>query len=123
METMMKNIIATAAVIILLNACTSFHKTGIASEPLAGKTISENLGQTEGSDLTIRFLWYMIGMPDFDSAMKKAKENKKADAVINAEVKETRYSFILFSVDSINIKGEAVKFAQSESKDKAKGKK
>lgn len=119
----MKNILATAAVIILLNACTSFHKTGVASEPLAGKTISENLGQTEGSDLTFRFLWYMIGMPDFDSAMKRAKDNKKADAVINADVKETRYSFILFSVDSINVKGEAVKFAQSESKDKAKGKK
>ncbi|MBP7902492.1 MAG: hypothetical protein KA015_06715 [Spirochaetes bacterium] len=119
----MKYILATAAVIIILNACTSFHKTGVASEPLAGKTISENLGQTEGSDLTFRFLWYMIGMPDFDFAMKRAKDNKKADAVINAEVKETRYSFILFSIDSINVKGEAVKFAQSEQKDKTKGKK
>jgi hypothetical protein len=123
MEIKMKNILTTAAVIIVLNACTSFHKSGVASEPLAGKTISENLGQTEGSDLTFRFLWYMIGMPDFDSAMKRAKESKKADAVINAEVKETRYSFILFSVDSINVKGEAVKFAQSEQKDKTKGKK
>jgi hypothetical protein len=65
----------------------------------------------------------MIGMPDFDSAMKKAKENKKADAVINAEVKETRYSFILFSVDSINVKGEAVKFSQPGTNDKTKGKK
>lgn len=119
----MKNILAITAVIFILNGCTTFHKTGVSSEPVSGKTVSENLGQTEGSDSTFRFLWYMIGMPDYDSAMKRAKESKKADAVINAEVKETRYSFLLFSVDRINVKGEAVRFASSDTKDKPKGKK
>lgn len=119
----MKNIITITAVILLLNACTSFHKTGIASEPVSGKTISDNLGDTEGSDSTFRLLWFMIGSPDLDSAMKEAKESKNADAVINAEVKETRYSFILFSIDRIKIKGEAVRFSAPSSKDSMKGKK
>jgi hypothetical protein len=80
--------------------------------PLHDKSVSENLGKTEGKDSAYSILGlFMIGRPDIEAAMKEAIKAKNGDALINIRCYETSVYFILFSVNTVRVEGEAVKFA------------
>jgi hypothetical protein len=89
--------------------------------PLQDKSVSENLGKTAGKDSAYSILGlYMIGHPDIEAAMKEAIEAKKGDALINIRCYETSGYFFFFSVNTVRVEGEAIKFetAANAKKDK-----
>jgi hypothetical protein len=90
--------------------------------PLQDKSVSENLGKTEGKDSAYSILGlFMIGHPDIEAAMKKAIEAKQGDALINIRCYETSGYFLFFSINTVRIEGEAIKFGTAN--DAQKGKK
>jgi hypothetical protein len=94
--------------------------------PMQGKVIIENLGKAEGSDTAVSILGlYMIGRPDLDLAIKNALAVKGGDTLINVRCYETSGYFLLFSINTVKVEGEAVKFTieGADSKDKKRDKK
>ncbi len=94
--------------------------------PLSGKEVAENLGRTEGSDTAGSVLGlFMIGRPDLDLAIKDALKEKNGDTLINVRCYERWIYFVIGSVTTVKVEGEAIKFAsaETEAKDKKKDKK
>lgn len=116
-------IIIIAIMLLTASSCTTFHKSGLSSEPMEGKKITENHGKVKGSRSVFKLLFYMTGSPDADSVINKAVKSRNADGLINMEMKETVYPFILFSIATLNIEGEAVSFNNLNNESKMKGKK
>lgn len=100
------------AALITFTSCTTIP-IGVTSSttPLNNKTISSNLGRTEGTDSTWSLfgLW-MFGKPDIDAAIKEAVQKKEGDALINVSCYEHTTWYILFSINKVRIVGDAVKF-------------
>ncbi len=83
-----------------------------SNTPLYDKTVSQNLGKTSGEDSAYSLLGlYMIGRPDIEAAMKEAIDRKQGDALINVRCYEKSSYFLFFSVNTVIIEGEAVKYA------------
>ncbi len=86
-----------------------------SNTPVNGKTIEENMGTTRGSDSAVSILGlWMVGRPDTGAAIDEAIENKKADALINVQCYQKTSYFILFSLTTVVVEGEAVKFVSKE---------
>ncbi len=97
--------------VLFFNACTSPICITSSITPMQGKVITENLGKTNGTDSAFSFLGlYMIGRPDLDRAIDKALEQKGGDTLINVRCYETVSYFVLFSITTVKVEGEAVKF-------------
>jgi len=120
----MKKIIVTnlIAAVILLNACSTTPVCVTSSvTPMEGKVITENLGKTEGSDTAFSILGlFMIGRPELDLAIKEAVSKKGGDTLINVSCYETWGYFLLGSVNTVRVEGEAVKFTVQEIESKGK---
>ena len=117
---MNKLIIAVFAASLLLFAGCSTMPVGIAPSitPLNEKTISANLGQAVGKDSAYSvFGLFMIGRPDIQTAVNNALNSSGGDTLINVHCYETWYYFLLFSVNTVAVHGDAVKLS-----DKARGK-
>lgn len=83
-----------------------------SATPLAGKTISENLGKVKGSDSAWSVLGlYMIGRPDIDAAMRRALESKGGDALTNVRLYKSWSYFIVVDCTSVIVEADAVRFA------------
>ena len=99
-----------------LAACSTVPIASTSSAtPLAGKTISENLGKVRGTDSAWSiFMLYMIGRPDIDVAMKEALESKGGDALTNVRIYRQWSGFLLVDRTTIIVEADAVKFAQDK---------
>lgn len=96
-----------------LAACSTVPIASTSSAtPLAGKTISENLGKVKGSDSAWSvFGLYMIGRPDIDAAMKQALESKGGDALTNVRLYKRWSYFVVVDCTTVLVEADAVKFA------------
>ena len=95
-----------------------------SNTPLTGKKITENLGKTSGSSsATVILGIVMIDKPDIDEAIKEALKNKEGStALINVKCYETTKWFILFTINSVTVEGEAVILSEAKEKEKEKKK-
>jgi hypothetical protein len=123
----MKQIILSSAIILsfIFTVSCSTAPVCVTSSvtPLQGKTITENLGKTKGSDSAFSILaLYMIGRPDLDAALKEAIQAKGGDTLINVRCYETWSWFILFSITTVKVEGDAVKLGAAEPAVKGKKK-
>jgi len=65
----------------------------------------------------------MIDKPDIDEAIKEALKNKEGStALINVKCYETTKWFILFTINSVTVEGEAVILSEAKEKEKEKKK-
>ncbi|MCU0846368.1 MAG: hypothetical protein MUD12_00590 [Spirochaetes bacterium] len=109
----------------LLTSCITAPVCMTSSNtPIAGKKITENLGKTSGSSsATVILGLVMIDKPDIDEAIKEALKNKEGStALINVKCYETTKWFILFTINSVTVEGEAVILAEVKEKEKEKKK-
>lgn len=94
-----------------------------SSTPLNNRTILTNYGQVEGKYTAVSLfgLW-MIDTPNLDLAINDALTKKGGDALINIRCYSSTKYYILFSLYSIIVDGEAVKFSEvnTETKDNEK---
>ncbi len=97
---------------LILSSCTTYFQKAQSLVPLAGKH-TVNLGHVTGSDSawSILGLW-MIGRPDTHEAISKALKNKNGDTLINVSGRETTLWFLLFSVTTVTVEGDAVKIKE-----------
>ena len=104
------------AAVLMFNRCSTVPVCVTSSiTPMQGKSISENLGKTEGTDTAFSILGlYMIGRPDLDASIKNALSVRGGDTLINVNCYETWAWFLLFSTTTVKVEGEAVKFAAPE---------
>ena len=96
-----------------LAACSTVPIASTSSAtPIAGKTISENLGKVRGTDSAWSILMlYMIGRPDIDAAMKQALASKGGDALTNVRMYRQWTGFLLVDRTTVIVEGDAVRFA------------
>ena len=86
-----------------------------SATPLAGKTITENLGKVKGSDSAWSVLGlYMIGRPDIDAAMKQALESNGGDALTNVRLYKRWSYFVVVDCTTVIVEADAVKLAQDK---------
>ncbi len=104
---------AIAAAVLISGSCITTPICVTSSiTPMEGKVVSENLGKTEGSDTAFSvFSLFMIGRPDLELAIKDALASKNADTLINVGCYERYIWFGLFSMTTVRVEGDAVKFA------------
>ncbi len=103
--------------VISLNSCITTPVCLTPSNtPLVNREVEANLGPVSGSSgvwsfngFSILGLW-MFGRPDIESAVQNAIAEKEGDALINVRCYETFRYFILFSLSSVTVEGEAVRF-------------
>jgi len=117
---MNKLIIAIFTASLLLFAGCSTAPVGIAPSitPLNEKTINTNLGQAVGKDSAYSVLGlFMVGRPDIRTAVNNALNSSGGDTLINVQLYRTYRHFILFSVSTVVVQGDAVKLS-----DKSRGK-
>jgi hypothetical protein len=114
--------ITLLAGVLLFSACSTTPVCVTSSvTPMEGKVIAENLGKTEGSDTAFSILGlFMIGRPELDLAIKEAITKKGGDTLINVSCYETWGYFLLGSVNTVKVEGEAVKFSVEETAPKGK---
>ena len=92
-----------------------------SNTPVNDKNVQENLGATRGSDSAVSILGlWMLGRPDTGEAIEEALNNKKADALINIQCYQKRSYFILFSLTTVIVEGEAVIFNSAGEKNAGK---
>lgn len=91
-----------------------------SNTPMNGKTVEENLGAARGTDSAISILGlWMLGRPDTGAAVDEAINEKKADALVNIQCYQRTSFYILFSLTTVIVEGEAVKVTpQEEGNDK-----
>ena len=112
----MRNIIIIITLLLFLTSCAT---TPVWMSPttttLHDKKITENLGEATGKDTTWSLfgLW-MMGSLNIDNAVNEALLHKNGDALINAKCYRSYTWFILFSLESIKVSGEAVKLEPVE---------
>lgn len=101
---------------LLFTSCSSTPVPKLQSTvPIAEDTKYENLGRSSGSSSTWSFLGlWMHGRPDVDRAFAEAIGKKKGDAMIDVTCRERTLWFILFSVTTVSVQGEVVKFIPME---------
>lgn len=108
----------TAVVIVIsvfaVASCKSNFKKTDSLIPIDNRKY-ENLGNVKGNDsaISVMGLW-MIGKPDTRKAIKEALAEKNADTLINVTGSETSIWFILFSITTVKIEGEAIKFSEAK---------
>jgi len=121
-----KTIIAICAIAIsaALSGCSTTPISMAASNtPLQGIQVKENLGKTEGTNSAVSVLGlFMIGHPDLEIALKAAIKAKEGDALINIRCYESYKYFLIFSLTTVIVEGEAVKFADIAETPAPKGK-
>jgi hypothetical protein len=124
MKTKFAIIACTAFASFMLTNCSTTPISMAASNtPLQGVHVKDNLGKTTGDDSAVSVLGiFMIGHPDIDLAIKAALKDKKGDALINVRCYESYTYFLLFSISTVRVEGEAVQFAPAEETPAAKGK-
>ncbi|MCX7679170.1 MAG: hypothetical protein N2316_08110 [Spirochaetes bacterium] len=83
--------------------------------PIHGKMNLEKLGKTSGSShaWSIFGLW-MIGRPDMKIAIDEALRTKNAMALIDITCYETWRYFLLFSITTVYVEGEAVRIVEGK---------
>ncbi len=117
----MKKIIPIIFVMILITvliSCVTPMGMTSSSTPLYNKTITENLGQAEGSNWSWSLLGlWSIGRPDMDKAINNAIASKNGDALINVRWYEKHYYFVLFSITKVIVTGQVVKTSPVEIKE------
>ena len=111
---------------LLLESCSTTPICVTSSvTPIQNKLITENLGKTSGTDSALSVLGiYMIGRPDIDIALERAKLSKNADTLINVRCYETYGYYLLFSISTVRVEGDAVKLTEDlkDTKQDSKGK-
>ena len=111
----MKNIytalVITALSALLLSSCVTPMGMTASTTPVGGKKV-EVLGKGEGSDSTwsVLGLW-QVGRTDVDQAIREAVATHKGDALINVTWQERTYWCVLFSITTLEVKGDVVRFA------------
>ena len=92
-----------------------------STTPLKGRVIFENSGRSEGEarSLSVLGLW-MIGKPDIDLAIENAVRRKNGDALINVRWYEKTSYYLLFSITTVNVVGDVVKFEKEENENESK---
>lgn len=123
----MKHIGITSLLIVLIliiAGCTTSPVCVTSSvTPMSGKTITQNLGKCEGKDAAYSVLGlFMLGRPDLDLAIKDALSQKGGDTLVNVRCYETLNYFLLFSINTVTVEGEAVKFSADEVPARGRGK-
>jgi len=114
--------------VIMLSAVLLFSSCATTPVPLLKSTVPieekkafENLGPSSGSDTAWAFLGlWMRGKPDVDDAFKEAMAKKKGEAMINVTCRERTVWFVLFSLTTVSVRGEVIKFNQTEKKNAGK---
>ena len=107
--------IAIMFIIILTGCVTTPVCITSSNTPMVGKTVKENLGTTRGSDSAISILGlWMPGRPDTGAAIDEAIKEKNADAIINLQCYQKRSYYVLFSLTTVIVEGDAVKTASKE---------
>ncbi|MEJ5360793.1 MAG: hypothetical protein WHV26_01925 [Spirochaetota bacterium] len=102
----------------VITSCVTPMGMTSSSTPLYNKTITENLGQAEGSDWSWSLLGlWSIGKPDMDKAINNAIASKNGDALINVRWYEKHYYFVLFSITKVIVTGQVVKTVPVEIKE------
>ncbi|MDY6933372.1 MAG: hypothetical protein SVZ03_04020 [Spirochaetota bacterium] len=83
-----------------------------STTPLNNTAKIENLGKTEGSDSawSLFGLW-MFGKPNIDTAIKEAVQKRDGNALIYVRCYETISYYILFSITTVTVEGEAIKLS------------
>jgi hypothetical protein len=114
-----KFIVSIMMLFIIMICCNGCVTTPVcitsSNTPVNGKSVQENLGETRGSDSAISILGlWMVGRPDTGAAIDEAINGKKADALINIQCYQETAYYILFSLTTVVVEGEAVKFASKE---------
>ena len=111
-----------ATIVISISSCSTVPVCITSSTtPLNNKIIKENLGRSEGSHSvrSLLSLW-MIGKPDIDRAIDRAVKKKDGDALINVRCYETSEWYLFFSVNTVKVVGDVVKFETDEGEKDAK---
>lgn len=92
-----------------------------STTPLVNQTIVKNLGRTEGTDYTWSFLGlWMWDRPDMEAAIEEAVHSRKGNALINVTCYEKTVWFVLFSINSVVVEGDAVLLSPGPSRGKEK---
>ena len=105
--------IALLTAVALAAACLSCATVPLgvtaSTTPLGDKIISERLGQVEGRDSawSLFGLW-MFGKPDIDDAIADALARKGGAALVDVRLYERTAFYLLFSVSTVIVRGEAV---------------
>ena len=109
---------------LLLSACSTSPVCVTSSlTPLQGETVTENLGECNGSDTAFSILGiFMLGRPDINLAIQEALDSKKGDTMINVRCYETYGYFLFFSTSTVTVEGDAIKLAEPAVTDDKKGK-
>jgi len=125
MKDKIKLVIFIAFAAIVCSSCSTTPISYTSSvTPMEGKRIIENLGKTEGEDSAYSILGiYMLGRPDLDLALRSAIEKAGGDTLINVSCYETYSWFIFFSITTVRVEGEAVRFIPDSANEKSKGQK
>ncbi|MCU0846073.1 MAG: hypothetical protein MUC76_14245 [Spirochaetes bacterium] len=107
---------------LLFSSCVSTPVPMLKSTVPVGETTKyENLGLSSGSSSTWSFLGlWMRGRPDVDSAFDEAIRKKRGDAMVEVTCRERTLWFVLFSVTTVSVRGEVIKFIPTEKKDARK---
>lgn len=94
-----------------------------STTPIINKTITENLGRVSGQHRTWALLGaWMFKRPDMDVAIQNALSEKGGDALINVRCYQTVNWYLFFSITTVTVEGDAVKFEAAGAKDVKKGK-
>jgi hypothetical protein len=107
---------------LLFTSCASTPVPKLQSTvPIGENTKYENLGWSSGSSSTWSLfgLW-MWGRPDVDLAFDEAIQKRKGHAMIDVTCRERTLWFILFSITTVRVQGEVIKFMPTEKKDARK---
>ncbi|HSV97737.1 MAG TPA: hypothetical protein VLM75_12515 [Spirochaetota bacterium] len=107
---------------LLFTSCASTPVSKLESTvPIGENTKYENLGWSGGSSSTWSFLGlWMRGRPDVDRAFAEAIRKKNGDAMVGVTCRERTLWFILFSITTVSVQGEVIKFIPTEKKDARK---
>jgi len=102
------------SLILMISSCTTYFSNFEELMPTEGKKIVP-LGTTSGSDsaYSVLGLW-MIGRPDTYKALQKALKKKNADTIVHGIGYTTNYWFLLFSVKTVTVEGDAVKLVEAK---------
>lgn len=101
-------------IIITIASCSTIEYTAESTTPLNDRAYAE-LGKTTGTDRawSLFGLW-MFGRPDIDEAINDAMAKKGGDALIKVTSRQETRWFLFFSIDTLTVEGEAVKFYVEE---------
>ena len=116
-------IVALCAIALCASCITAPVCITSSTTPIINKTITENLGRVSGLHRTWALLGaWMFRRPDMDEAIRDALSAKGGDALINVRCYQTTTWYLFFSIISVTVEGDAVRFEAAGAKDVKKGK-